>query len=629
MKKTVIRIAAFFGLAIAGIAYATSEFRSPLSVVEGHGAIHYPLKPVRNTHWFQTMQPKDHKERSWCVDLWAATYARSANKAFYDDELDCDGKPKNKSTTKKVSLSTLWFGIDTEKEAFRGGEAFGAPISDPSVLTINNPITLTDNNVYLGFARIFPRFDYNEQGLSIGAHIKWDLTKDKRWHAGHRITIPFKIIEIEQSNDCKLEETLEDVRALRPILGDVSEVDSAYRLDFLSSLAATFSSGGVVTSGNFVDYGDGSTAANETKLGDKVLTALTPQDSADQPPAYATRKNSGEVPNYPYVKSPAQVVGSLAPDGSGGDENATLFFAQNTDYKDGLGQDKDAQGKLWIVPRAGTGADGVIDTSFEEIQDQIELVICELGVEESETAVEFFRTQCDIDLCPYERVVGLGDILTEWYIGYGPENNNYFADLVLGIRWPTGKKNTDPTHVYFQSTGHNRHFELKIGMEGGWRPCEWFALALDWSYFHAFERTEKKAAPFKGATVRNIGPTINAKVRWDYFIGHMNLNFFHPHNPDLGCVLSYEIFAKRQDRISLACSEGCGNDGVATDCLGQEVELDMSLLEKRTNSMTHKIRGEVFHRWNFFELFLGASQIIAGRNAMQETEAHLGVGVYF
>ncbi len=54
-------------------------------------------------------------------------------------------------------------------------------------------------------------------------------------------------------------------------------------------------------------------------------------------------------------------------------------------------------------------------------------------------------------------------------------------------------------------------------MEGGWKPREWFAFQFDWTYNHVFERTQPKGAPFLGATVRNIGPDIGAKVKWDYF----------------------------------------------------------------------------------------------------------------
>lgn len=623
MNKSVLHFVAAITVVVCGTLNTTSEFRSPLSMVDGHGVTHFNLEQVKKAWWFDVMGPEKYKERPWYVDVWAGTFCRSAHKSFFDPELDCDDKLKNKSTRKTVSLSTLWFGIDAEAEAFRGAQAFGEG-------TINNPALLTDNNPSLGWARITPRIDYKENGISFGAHVKWDLDKAKRWHVGHRVTLPFHVIEIEQNASCKLEETLADVRALRSMNGDRDQdpdnVDYAYRLDFLSTLVLRHLDGGIVISEPLVDYGDGSFDLQETQIGTVPVTAANPSEDDSNPSAYVIRRGDGEIPPAPFRKQPSQVVGPLAANGSGGSEDAVLFFKSSTNYKDGLGQDKDAQCDLFVVPRRKPNSDQLEGTA-RQIRIVVENVIKNNSLEEAESAVEFFRAN-GIDLCAHERIVGLGDMLTEWYVGYGPEY--YYADLVLGIRWPTGKKNIDPKRVFFQSTGHNRHFEFKIGMDGGWKPYDWFAFKLDWSYHHAFERTEKKAAPFKGATVKNIGPTLHAKVRWDYFVAHVDFNFFHPHNPDLGCVFGYEIFAKRKDRVRLACPDTtCGDTGFMTDLLGQEKELDMSILEKRTNSMTHKIRGELFHRWNFCKLFAGASHIVGGRNAMQETEAHVGVGIYF
>lgn len=103
---------------------------------------------------------------------------------------------------------------------------------------------------------------------------------------------------------------------------------------------------------------------------------------------------------------------------------------------------------------------------------------------------------------------------------------------------------------------------------------------------------------------------------------HGDLNFFHPYNQDLGCTIGYELFAKRKDHVEL-CAK------TALDLLCNLQDLDACILEEDTNAMTHKIRGEIFHRWNYCELFAGASQIVAGKNAMQESEVHLGIAIYF
>ena len=94
----------------------------------------------------------------------------------------------------------------------------------------------------------------------------------------------------------------------------------------------------------------------------------------------------------------------------------------------------------------------------------------------------------------------------------------------------------------------------------------------------------------------------------------------------MGVTVGYELFAKRNDKIRFLCD--C-QPFLVKDCLGVDQELDHTILQENTNSMAHKFRIEAFHRWNFGELFIGGSQVFAGREVMRESEAHLGFKVYF
>ena len=51
--------------------------------------------------------------------------------------------------------------------------------------------------------------------------------------------------------------------------------------------------------------------------------------------------------------------------------------------------------------------------------------------------------------------------------------------------------------------------------------------------------------------------------------------------------------------------------------------------ERHTNSLSNKLRGEIFYRAHYFEIFGGGSQMVSGRNIMKETEAHIGLAIYF
>ncbi len=609
MNKS-IRVIVLLSMAVSGLLHATSEFRSPLSIQRG--PMHWTLEPSYQAWWFDYM-PKEYAgtDSLWNVYTWNAAFYRCANRAYIDP---CD----NKSTRKTTSLSALWFG----KDEFRGEEVFAGGI-------VNDPLLLSTSNPYLGFAKITPRFDYDERGVYWGIYVDRRFGKDEKWHAGGRISLPFKVIEIEQENNVNFEETLGDAfqsnRITEEAGVDPVRTDYAVRMDLLRSLVIAEQTAPIADPPNTdplpllrFDAGD---IPPSLKIGDNTITAPTKNETDEVPAAYVTRNNCGELPAQPFRTPPADVFGPLAGDGSGGANGAVLFFdSANVDgYVNQLFNNREAQGKLFITPRRNPGSTLTTQAS-EAVFNRIESVIQLLDLEDTEVS-EFFRTNC-IELAAHERMAALGDLEVEGYVGYG-DRQNWFADFILGARFPTGTKDSDPRRIYFQSTGHNRHYEIKLGLDGGWRPREWFAFEILWFYNHAFKRTEPKAAAFTGATVRNIGPIVDAKVSWDYFELLVNFNFFHPHNPDLGWVFGYELFAKRNDKVCFVCN-------TATDLLGRENQpLDNCILENRTNAMTHKIRGEVFHRWNFFELFVGGSNIIAGRNAMKESEAHIGVAVYF
>jgi hypothetical protein len=235
------------------------------------------------------------------------------------------------------------------------------------------------------------------------------------------------------------------------------------------------------------------------------------------------------------------------------------------------------------------------------------------------SAEAFFRNCC-IYFCQADRIIGVGDLDVQLYGGYHQEQ--WLLDLIVGARFPTGKQDKHPGQTLFFPTGNNGHFEFEVGINSGWHPIEWFGIMLKGYYSHVFNHVEKKAAAFAGATVINIGTPVDANVSWNYGFAQLDFNFFHPKNPDLGGSIGYEIYAKQHDKVRF-CQD------TAVDCLGRTEPLDSCLLERNTNTLTNKIRGEFFNRFYYWELFAGASYIFAGRNAVQEIEGHVGVTVYF
>jgi hypothetical protein len=619
-------------LSVSLVKATTSEIRSPLSVLRG--PFHYPLGPVDRDIWsYNIDKTEEEEENLWIIESWSTGYERKADKAYIDccsTSSNCCSNicyssclttsyyccPQSKNTTNTVPLSTLFFG----KADFRGEEAFINGIMPASCT--NNPALI--------FSKLYPRFDYNEHGVVLGLHAQRRFDAESHWHCGGRISLPVKVIEIEQRRSCgseRFEEGYGDVIVEyqqrvdeEPLTGNVI----AYRLDFLSSLCW-------IDGTPLVNYGDGT---KDTTIAivpiTKYLTRTiqVPHVGSDAPVS-ALRITSEKLPNpaalpdptgvYPLAKK-VESATILAADGLGGANYERLVFNTTNNYADGLGNDRDAQRKLFIVPNTKTVGGGVIEPDALLIQNKIQYLLNQLALTDGNSAEQFFKDHC-ICFCLSDYIAGVGDLDTEIYVGY--EGAHGYLDGIFGVRFPTGKKPDDARRIYYQALGNKGHFEIKAALEGGWDPCDFFAVRCYFSYSYVIGATECRAPAFRGATIRNIpvGPAIQADVKWDYFLGNIDLGWYHPNNPNLGFTLGYECYAKRNDRVRLT--------PMAKDFFDNTAQLDNCILECNTNTMTHKIRSEIFNRIGYCEFFGGGSWIFAGRNALKETELHIGVAIYF
>ena len=656
-----LRISVLASCASVALVFAeTTEFRTPQRLTRGE--MHWPLKPVEEAWWYDKADTEDREINHWSIDAWAGYYGVSAGEAFV--------KPNGGITTDTASLSALWFGRDS----FRGVDVLaGNP----------GPVVLTQINPFLGFSRISPSFTYSEKGAVFGLRTMRTWGCDDMWHSGVRVSLPVKKIDIEQDSNVALEETLQDVVRQVPTNFDPeaapNQIDFAYRLDFLTSIA--------MPSGNtfvpFVKYGNGDgTVVNDTKVAGQDMVG-TPDDGTGFcigtncfPGAYVVRANGNVIPNAdcccpssalvgimpqpPFYKFATQVTDFVRADGSGGNDGSTLFFKLiGQDYLDGgLATDTNAQGSLFVVPRAILT--GLPSPTFELtansqiIQNQLQAVLD--IIEPLETA-SFFFAQNGIDLFAHEHIVGVGDLTLEWYVGYG-DRYDWYIDGILGAIFPTGTEPCSAKQIFSKPTGNNHHYEIKVGTEGGYNWCDLLAVRAEVFYGHAFKNTESRAVVFApaGTTpnpnccninstctdgsdrcatfLRNIGTPICVDVSWDWVYTRLDFTIFHPYNSDLGVTFGYEFYWKSHDDIDLdICNNDCGSNTTTpvqvNDLLGRPGNVDFCAMERGSQVFSNKLYGEVFHRWSFFELFAGASQIVAGENVMKETEAHLGLRLYF
>jgi hypothetical protein len=529
-------------------------------------------------------------------------------------------------------LAALWFGQSSfvAEQAFAGG-------------MITN-ITDLEDYPFLAFSTISPQFTYYEKGAWLGARGEFRVGAENTWAVGFRASLPFKEIEVVQHFDFGvdglngIETGLANVYKETNLAVDANrtnnQVDYAYRLDFLNALIRpSFTNPKPV-----LIFGTGATP-NITAVGGIFVGSNTDTPGVgNQPPAYVIKSSSGALPTpqqlplvsgvYSFAKQQSQVSGSLPANGAGVD-GSTYYFDAASNYAAALGTSRATQATLFLVPRmynngndSATGKPATLSANANSIRNVIDELLGQFNVANAASAVSFLADICGTDLSRYERVIGIGDLNTEFYFGYGPENKKWYANGILGVLFPTAKNDKNPNRVYYQPTGNHKHVEGKIGIEGGYKFCRYFALKGDFFYSHAFKRDENIAAPFKGATVKNIGAPVKAQISWDAFLGHLDATLINPYNKDLVFGVGYEGYYKRKDRIQL-------QQASTTDCLGNMQPLDATVLEHNSDTVSHKIRAEISHRISYFEFTLAASHVVAGRNVMQETEAHIGTAIYF
>ncbi|RTL07255.1 hypothetical protein EKK58_03705 [Candidatus Dependentiae bacterium] len=593
--KKLIKLA---GALILSAPLCAGDFRTPLNLM--HSQV-MRLKPAKNAWWAELMPSQKSEVCCWNIEKWTSLYTRSAGKAFQSSDNE-----SNKVTTNTKSLATLFYG----KDRFKASEAFSnGKITDVAQLNKFTPL--------LNVAYLTPEYRYDEKGICIGMHVNYTFEEDCNWHVGGVINVPVSVVEVTPQGEI-FEEQLENLYKINTIKAQNSSTspntsvnytnDLTIRYDLLNTL--------MLDEQTKLLRQDGP----NTKIGFISIDGDTNLTSGQQ--AYLIKRSNTQSPEAQYRKQASQVTGQITPNGLGAADDSVLFVATGTNLST-LNTDSNAQAELWLVPRATDSNTDELTSLSQAMVSQIDYAVRLADL--SNRSVTNFLTKQGLALANYERKAGLGDIKAAIYGCYNDQECDWFVKLMGGTKLPTGtKKDHDECLSITQlQTGNNRHWELFVQMAAGYQPLEWLSFDMTASANHVFARSQNFVAAFEGATVKNLGPCVKAKVSWNYFTAQANMNLFHPHNPELGCTLGYSLFAKNSDHVRY--------DNVdATDLFGNTHKvLDPDVAALKTKAMTHSVRAEVFHRWNYCEISAGGSYGIAGRNAMKETEAHIGLSVYF
>ncbi len=563
------------GLLVAGAA-AAREIRTPLPTLWGF--THYPVQ----YHWEQ--DPDKDGCWNWDLNASAVGYYRSTDKSYRKDRC-------------KEEYTTLLFG----KSDFRLGEAY------PNAHVAADQIT---TNPFVDIATIKPRFEYREGGaifgLQVGAVATWC---DTDYRFGLRAKMPFRDIEV--SDTCAMSDlTGEELKDLWQVRmeknGTTENLVYAGRLDFLTRLNRVSTiplvwyrgaAGNTYIAGQFVDAAD--------NTGDGV------------PPVAMLFDGNGKMPTG--LTWGARVADSGMLDAAGATASGRYIFDENIQYDNALGVNTAAQSKLFVVPALLNAVNGEIPLAAKQIRSAIEVAIQSIG-----GSIEDFMAEQGLSFCN-GRQKGFGDLDLELYLGrnWGCEDS-LWTDVMFGVRLPTADRLCNCKALLAQPLGNNEHWEVRGALAAGYDICDWVKFMLDASYSWALKHKEQVAAPFKGATIKNIGPCVDANIKWDYFLGHADLTFFA--NDCCGLDIGYELYHKRCDNVSLCVSTALplGYSAGAT-----KQSLDSSILRANTERTAHKARVSIFTTLGDCTLEGGWAHTFAGKRAPRDTDFYLNLGVAF
>ncbi len=587
-------------LAFAGTVHAWQETRTPLSLFEGY--MHYPLDRDRELNDFKLD-----------THFWTGIYFRTAPNAYNSCGDNITSNSPCACPGSKASLASLYFG----KSTFTFEQAFANSFIPQG--TVINPLVLLEP--------VTINIDYREQGVWFGTNFSTRFGCDDRWNAGLRIRIPFRDIKVEPlcGNPITNADSTNPAAALYQQRVESITVDSvsitqnvfAARLDALTVLnrVAIDTTGAAVPLVNYTPTGGDITVAAQGLSGG--IEAAAPVTALQPPLAFIESANGSAPVSVRWADIPANGATVVKSDGSGLSNLQRGRTASNVSYA-ALGADQAAQAQLWLVPNVQNGGTtaGVLAPTANTVYATLTNAFNALA----NSSLADFTNQVGLNVC-YGNTRGMGDLNMELFLGYDWIDYG-FAEGRLWVTAPTGIKVQDPLQALKFPTGNNGHPEVGLGMAAGVEKLRYLTFNFDAYYIWVLSTCNNIAAPFAGATVKNIGPCIPAKTAWKYGIVDLNVNVINPCYECMGVMFGYQAYIKGKDHIQVY-------NTTATDFAGRQEPLNTCLLTQNSDRVAHRIRTETFFNGECMNTFLGFVATVAGKNIPAEVDFHIGLDVYF
>jgi hypothetical protein len=633
MNKKLV-VLSMLGALVAGSSQAT-EMRSPWLLAQG---------PIRYT--FEKLHDKKYN-----LSMWSAMHAKEAHKSFLKHSFDTH------------EMTSLIF----NKADFVLAEIF----PDAKM-----PTDVQNYNPFVKLAKMNPRASYTEYGFDMGGRWDYPIWKDKG-RIGLRATVPFRWIEIEREDITdKNADPVKDYVKSKVIMIDHKKdgsvdgstkadvVCTAYRLDFVNLLVGSDHKQAIkldTTNKKVVVFNKELQVAATDKVKDSNLAARVTLSSTPFPAKVYDKDFINEPVFYAWQTDNTADTGigsnvdlsyiDIKKDYSKADKLVAIDANFNTPgltsdsvgyFDNGVGYDLDFDkaddakkaAALWMTFRRSS--DSGNELRFHENANSISA-----SIDNNITKlIEMYREN------PYaymskrgfefesQRRAGLGDVDVDLFYEH-TFNADWMGELCLGVRLPTGGDQDKYGNPYKAILGNGEHWEVKLGGLLAYQPWNCVNFKLDASYSFVIEGTEHRIAAFKGATVKNVGPRADADVDWGYFVGHFDMNFFHPKTKDIRSTIGYEFYYKTEDHLHFKAKSmeswlGGVWDNTAKKFVANPKELSDANARHNTESMSHKVRFETSFQINkYFEMYMGVSTTFAGQNVFRDRDASGGFNLRF
>ncbi|MFA6991215.1 MAG: hypothetical protein WC192_04165 [Candidatus Babeliales bacterium] len=630
MRKNLMKVAVLAGLGLVGQLAAT-DFRAPIATQMG--PLHYSFDKL-------------HKKKS-NFTYFTTAHFRETEDAFM------------KHGTETHPLAQLIFG----KESFTIGESFAGASAVGNGYTENY-------NPYLDLVKIAPRVSYSEAGVFFGA--KWDYPVwNNKGRIGIRGSLPIRWVRMERDNEAEgnavgLQDQVVkgDMRYVQPFDanapkdGVISRITS-YKLGLLNRLkyintdgyitsyvsvapAGQVTMGGVYNQADTINYGK--------NPGSKIPFVLIKSNKAGEPPFHQggallvkngipqDGEDAGTTIRYMNSEVDATnnyKLSDLPADGTIADGNKAYAFVTGQDYTN---IDEDNLADVWATTINGANGQPIATS-----ENQVNFVDDLLSYYNSD--VEYWLKDQGFVMATDEQT-GLGDIPVEVFYQHS-FNDKWNGELCLGVKFPTGNGGSDYAgNPYRVQMGNGSHWEIKIGAFAAWQAIRCMNVKLDLSYNFALEDTEYRKASYKGATIKNFGPSAAANVDWGYFIGNLDFNFTHPKSKKINGMIGYQLYYKTEDHIDFKDKDQLSWLGKTwTDAAGHiadedefagtqwsdvNMTLDSHVARMGTESWGHRVRLEgSYNLSKYCTTSVGGLYTFAGQNLPVDADVHCACQIRF